>query len=156
MQKEMRNSKRRLSDEMTAEILENGLFGTLSTVGEEDVPYGVPMSYAVSDGKIYFHCAPEGHKLDNILYNNNVCFTVVDGVETIAEKFSTKFRSVIAFGKISVVEDAAEKQKGIEAIMMKYSSEFAEAGREYIEKYYGKFKILRIDIENISGKGRLQ
>ncbi len=156
MKKEMRKAERRLSDEMTKEILNNGLYGVLSTVGEDGMPYGVPMSYAVDGSRIYFHCAPEGHKLDNIIYNNNVSFTVVDGVETLADKFSTKYRSVITFGKISVADDVAEKRKGIEAIMMKYCADFADAGDAYIKKYFERFKILFIDIESISGKGRLE
>ena len=155
MKTEMRNIKRKLSDEMTEQILENGLFGVLSTVGDGE-PYGVPLSYAYKDGKIWFHCATEGHKLGNIAVNNNVCFTVVDSVETLAEKFSTKYRSAIAFGKIFVVDDPQEKMRGIEAIMMKYSSEYAAEGRAYIDKYFEKFKILRMDISELSGKGRLK
>lgn len=153
---QMRKSKRRLSDEMTADILNSGLYGVLSTVGEDGIPYGVPLSYAAVGSSVYFHCATEGNKLNNIIYNNNVCFTVVDGVETLAEKFSTKYRSAVVFGKIFVVDDLAEKRKGIEAIMMKYCADFAAAGDAYINKYFEEFKILRLDIEYISGKGRLE
>ena len=156
MKREMRNYKRKLSGETAAEILENGLYGVLSTADENAVPYGVPLSYAAVGDVIYFHCAREGHKLDNIAANSNVCFTVVDGVETLAEKFSTKYRSVIAFGKIRFAQNDAEKMKGIEAIMMKYSSDYAEAGKKYIEKDFEKFNILVMDIADMSAKGRTE
>lgn len=156
MKREMRNYKRRLSDETASEILANGLYGVLSTADKNGMPYGVPLSYAYVGNVIYFHCAREGHKLDNIAANPNACFTVVDGVETLAEKFSTKYRSAIVFGKIRFSENDNEKRRGIEAIMLKYSSDYAEAGRKYIEKDFEKFKILVLDISDISAKGRTE
>lgn len=52
MKREIRNSARALTDEMTRELLERGEFGVLSTVSKDGEPYGVPMSYAFADGKV--------------------------------------------------------------------------------------------------------
>ena len=143
MKREIRNSARALTDEMTRELLERGEFGVLSTVSKDGEPYGVPMSYAFADGKVYLHCAREGHKLDNI---SDV---------SLPEKFSTKYKSAIVFGKAEILEDGEEKMQGILALMEKYSPDFLEEGRAYAERAFAKFKVIKIVPEYISGKGRI-
>ena len=155
MKREIRNSARALTDEMTRELLERGEFGVLSTVSKDGEPYGVPMSYAFADGKVYLHCAREGHKLDNISDVSQVCFTVVGETEVLPEKFSTKYKSAIVFGKAEILEDGEEKMQGSLALMEKYSPDFLEEGRAYAERAFAKFKVIKIVPEYISGKGRI-
>ncbi len=66
MFKEMRKKDREVLGEDIEKILTNGEYGVLATVGENGYPYTVPLSYVYQDNSIYFHCAKEGHKLDNI------------------------------------------------------------------------------------------
>ncbi len=47
---------------------------------------------------IYFHCAPEGHKLENLSGNNKVSFCVVGKTQVLPDKFATNYESVIVFG----------------------------------------------------------
>ena len=70
---ELRLQKRRLDAQNSEEILRKGEYGVLSTCGADGQPYGVPLNYVYEDGKIYFHCAAEGRKLDNIAVNSRVC-----------------------------------------------------------------------------------
>ncbi|HQI17206.1 MAG TPA: pyridoxamine 5'-phosphate oxidase family protein, partial [Bacillota bacterium] len=116
MFREMRRQDRKTDNEKAAAILAAGEYGILSTVGDNGYAYGVPLSYAYSNGKIYFHCALEGHKLDNIRYNNKVSFCVVGATEVLPESFSTKYESVIVFGKASEADDD-EKQEAHVAIL---------------------------------------
>ena len=60
----MRRKRQELAPERCIEILQNGTAGVLSVMGDDGYPYGVPLSYAYKDGKIYFHSAVEGHKID--------------------------------------------------------------------------------------------
>lgn len=116
-------------------------------------------SYEITDtnenGSIYFHCALEGHKLENILYNNHICFTVVDSVELLSSAFSTKYQSVVVFGTIKILNDNTEKRKGIQSILQKYSPDFYKKGLQYIDKSFDKMNVLKIDIERITGKAKL-
>ena len=57
------------------EILHRETIGWLATVAEGR-PYAVPLNYAYIDGKIYFHCALEGRKLDAVRANPEVCLAV--------------------------------------------------------------------------------
>lgn len=134
------------------DVLEKAEYGTLATVGEGNVPYAVPINFVYVNDAVYFHCATEGHKLDNIRYNDNVCFSVVDSVELMPEKFSTKFRSVMIFGKICIVEDPQEKRKGISAIAEKFSPQYHDEGVKYIDLAFDNIYMLKVKVERITGK----
>lgn len=54
-----------------------GEYGVLAIVSADGAPYAVPLSYCVIDNGIYFHCAPEGHKLENIAADSRASFCVV-------------------------------------------------------------------------------
>ena len=66
MFKSMRNKKREVSREVVDVILQRGEYGILSTIGEHGYPCITPLSYVYMNNCIYFHCAEEGEKLDNI------------------------------------------------------------------------------------------
>ena len=110
MFREMKRKERQLSAELTEKILNKCTSGVLSVIGDDGYPYGVPVSYAYSDGKIFFHCAKEGHKVDAIKNNPKVSFTVIAQDDVVPEAYGTDFASVIAFGKASFVEDPEENR----------------------------------------------
>ena len=91
MNRSMRRKDRQMSQESARELLNHGDYGVLSSVDEEGQPYGVPVNY-VYDGEktIYFHCAREGHKLDNLRSNPRVCFTIVVNHQIMDCIFSTE------------------------------------------------------------------
>lgn len=152
--KEMRRKDRQLNDEETLSVLERGEYGILSTVCRDGSPYGVPVNYVYFNGCIYFHCAKNaGLKLENIGNNANVCFTVVGKTELLPSKFSTKYESAVVFGKARRLEEDAKKEPLLK-LVEKYSPDFIEAGRKYIEKSASEADIVEISIEHMTGKGR--
>ena len=71
---EMRRANLEADESTSKQILVEGSYGILSTVGEDGFPYGVPVNYAYDGDKIYFHCAKNsGHKQYNILFSDKVC-----------------------------------------------------------------------------------
>ena len=154
MFREMRRNKQLLSQEAAEKILREGEFGVLALSGDDGYPYAVPINYAVEGNKIYFHSAKTGHKLDAIKRNDKVSFCVVDRHEVIAEEFTTYFSSVIAFGRIRIVEDndAPDKLRGLELLADKYSS---TASPERRAKELGRLSAVVIPvmtIEHLTGK----
>lgn len=149
---EMRR-KDRATDRTEAEaILAKGEYGILATIGEDGYPYGVPISYAVDQEKIYFHCAKaSGHKNLNLEYSDKVCFTVVGATEVLPSEFATRYESVIVFGKAKVAED---KMRGLEKIVEKYSPDFKPEGKAYAERAFKAVELYEIQIEKITGKAR--
>lgn len=109
MFREMRRKRQLLPTEESVSILEKMTSGTLALHGDDGYPYAVPVSYVYADGKIYFHTAVKGHKVDAIQTNGKVSFCVVEQDDVKPAEFTTYFRSVIAFGKARILEDGNEK-----------------------------------------------
>lgn len=153
MIREMRRKDRELKNDEAIEILKNNSYGILSTISENGYPYGVPISYIFSNNSIYFHGAIKGHKLDNISNNNRVSFCVVGNTQILPDQFSTKYESVIVFGKaIEVFDD--EKNTALLETLNKYSTDYIEQGKEYIQKAGKATRVIKISIEQISGKAK--
>lgn len=153
MERKMRRADRATSENEAKEILQAGEYGILSTVSVDGQPYGVPVSYAYTDDVLYFHCAVEGHKLDNLNSNNRVSFCVVGQTQLLPDKFATNYESVIVFGKACEVTET-EKHQGLLELLRKYSPGFLEKGRHYIENTGGQARVYKIMIESMTGKGR--
>ncbi len=151
--REMRRKDREITKSEARSLLIKAEYGVLSTVSPDGNPYGVPLSFCVIEDCIYFHCAVEGQKLDNILYNKFVSFCVVGHTEILPDKFSTKYESVIIFGEIEEVFDS-EKQIALEGLLRKYSSEYFDRGIKYIESSKNKTRVFKIFINQLTGKAR--
>jgi len=150
---EIRRKDRQITNEEIEVILINGEYGFLSTISGNGYPYVVPISYVYYDNSIYFHCATEGEKLNNIRQNNKVSFCVVTDTQVLPEKFSTNYKSVVAFGEASEVENDLKGDILFE-ILNKYSPQFLVEGKKYIEGFKNKTKVIKIDIQHVAGKGR--
>ncbi len=150
---ELRRKDREISREDSWSILHNAEYGVLSTVSQEGLPYGVPLSFCIIDGHVYFHCAIEGKKIENMEMNNAVSFCVVGDVEVLSEKFGLIYQSAIIFGKSEEVFEV-EKQTALEGLIKKYSPDFIESGAKYIEALADKTRVFKIVVDQISGKSR--
>ena len=149
--KGLRRKDKQITDEEARELLTTAEYGVLSTVSPEGMPYGVPLNYVYLDDAIYFHCARTGHKLDNLKDNPDVSFCVVGDTEVLPSEFSTNYESVIVFGRASEVE-GAEWYVGLMGLLKKYSPDFLEEGKQYIEKLKNATTVIKIDVQHISGK----
>jgi len=86
--------------------------------------YVVPLNYTYSRGRILFHCALEGRKLDMIRANPRVCFEVsYQGAEPLphgGDPCDTPFESVICWGTARIVEDLSELQAILDEFQMRF------------------------------------
>jgi len=148
----LRRKERGTGEPQTRELLQRGEYGILSTCGV-DGPYGIPLSYCVMNDALYFHCAVEGRKLENLAHDSRVSFCVVGGTEVLAEQFATRYESVIISGRACEV-DGEEKQQALEGLLAKYSPGHLAAGLDYIAAAREKTRVFRVDVEEICGKAR--
>ncbi len=151
---EMRRKKQQLSNEETEEILRRGSHGVLALLGNEGWPYALPISYVYDEGRLYFHCAAAGHKLEAIAREPRASLCVVDMDEVIPELFTTAYRSAIAFGRLRVLEDREEIVRALEALCGKYSPGLDTA--EEIKKHLNNVCVLEMNVEHVSGKEGLE
>ncbi len=157
MFREMRRKKQSLPEEVCIDILNRGISGVLALDGDDDYPYAVPVNYLYDSGKIYFHGAKSGHKIDSIKKNEKASFCVVDEDKVIPEKYTTYFRSVIVFGKIRILEDDTEKRSAIEKLAIRFAPNDTEENRQKaIEREYPPLCVMELTIEHMTGKEALE
>ncbi len=122
-------------------------------LSDNNSPYIVPMNYGYKENKIFLHTGKTGKKIDIIKKNNKVCFEITDSAEiTQAERacdFSTKYRCVIGFGTIKIVDDLNKKKEALQIIMNQHTN---KNDWQFPDKIVSKTMILKIEIESITGK----
>ncbi len=154
MQGKMRLKEKAMNLEEAHSFLAAAPVGRLATISENGYPYVVPVHFVYLDNKIYFHCAKEGHKLENIKKTPFVCFEademtgIIDADEPCDT--STGFKSVIAFGKAQIVEDESIKIRALKEIIRKYIPESANS--PLVQESVAATAVVEIEIEQISGK----
>ena len=153
MAREMRRKDRQLVETDIKEILHKAAYGVLSLVDENNQAYAVPLSFVYFREALYFHSAAEGLKLDLVRQNPHAAFCVVGATAVLPEHFTTNYESVIALGK-TVEVTAEEKEAALEAFIEKYASDFKEKGLAYIEKAGSVTTVLKLCIEQCTGKAR--
>lgn len=153
MFREMRKKSRELPKDEAIDILKNGEYGVLATIGENGYPYAVPLSYIYHNNSIYFHCAVEGNKLDNIRNCEKVSFCTVGKTNVLPDKFSTEYESAVVYGRAFVLE-GKEKREGLLLIAEKYSPDFKKEAIEYIDRAINATQVIKIELDQITGKAR--
>jgi len=95
-------------------ILRSETMGFLG-LSADGKPYVVPLTYGYADGKILFHCALKGKKLDLIKKNPQVCFTVAKQSGKICRhphgaRCRADHDSVICYGKACIAKTMEERR----------------------------------------------
>lgn len=150
--REMRRFKQALTPDECAAVLERNTAGVLAVTGDGGCPYAVPMSYVWREGKVYFHWAVAGHKLDAIRAEPRVSFCVVDQDRIVPEEYTTYYRSVILFGTARVLDDPTEKRRAIEALGAKYRPGFQAELAAEIDGSWDRFLMVELIPDRITGK----
>ncbi len=148
----LRRRDRAAPPEEAEKIFESAEYGFLSLVSDDEYPYAVPVSYAIAGKSAYIHCAPEGRKIDMISRNPRASLCAVARAETVPEKFTVRYDSAIAFGRITICSDAGEKRFGLRALAEKYCPGLSSEAGAYIESALSRTAVLRFDFDGISGK----
>lgn len=150
--REMRRFKQALTPQECAAVLERNTAGVLALTGDGGCPYAVPLSYVWLDGRVYFHFALAGHKLDAVRADGRASFCVVDQDQIVPEEYTTYYRSVILFGTAQVVDDPEEKRRSIDALCAKYRPGFEAERAAEIDGSWDRFLMVRLTPDRITGK----
>lgn len=158
MRRAMRRKAQQLTREQTEAILKENTVGVLSVNGEDGYPYAVPMNYWYENGKLWFHCAVEGYKLDCLRRNDKVSFCVIGQNTFIPEKFITHYTSVIAFGRARIVTESHKVACALRAFAKRFCPEpaLAESLEKEVEGTRGRVFMLCVEIEHMTGKAAIE
>lgn len=153
----VRRADKQLDEAGARALLAEAVCGRLATVGADGFPYVVPLLYVVRDGEIWVHnTRARGHLRDNVDHEARVCFEIDEAGEVFPYgRFecdtSIAYRSVIAFGRIRVVADAAQKAAFFDAFMAKYADP-AWARPPGFYPRLDQVTVYAIAVERLSGK----
>ena len=160
MFREMRRIGQQITNEECLEILSKANTGILGVIGDNGYPYTVPVNFVFKQGKdgspgtISFHGAKEGYKIDCIKKDPKVSFTVVDRDEVMPKERTTKYCSVIAFGKARLLESEEDLRDAANSLGTKYSSGYEDLYLAETEDVLRQqcMSCVEIKIEHITGK----
>ncbi len=154
--RQMRRKHQQLSNEESIGILEKATSGTLALSGDNGYPYAVPISYVYHDRQLYFHSALNGHKVDAIKRCDKASFCVIEQDEVQPQKYTTYFRSVIAFGRIHIIEDEQEKLETARMFGNRYNPNDDESLQKELESGFAHMLMIRLSIEHLTGKEAIE
>lgn len=146
--------KKWLTEADAIEYLAGKTEGRLATADLAGQPYITPLNYVFDAGKLYFHCATKGRKLENIAVNNRVCFEVSHTEKNVFTPktcaCATRYISVLVFGTAQVIDSLEERTRILNVLSEKFA-----AGRPYqpVESAMAEAcSVVEIVIDKISGK----
>jgi nitroimidazol reductase NimA-like FMN-containing flavoprotein (pyridoxamine 5'-phosphate oxidase superfamily) len=142
-----------MDGDFAGQVIDKAAFATLATVNEDGTPYCIPLSPVRDGDYVYFHCAREGKKIDNMRAHPNVCMTFVAAVTAPAGKFTLHYESAVVSGVAEETLDAGEKIRALRRICNRYTPEqSAAAFDEAIARSLEMTGVWKIHIDEISGK----
>ena len=155
----MRRFDKEITDKkILTEILSNSQVVRIA-FSTDNIPHIVPLNFGYFNNKLYIHSAAEGSKIELTKKNDYVCFEMELFSEIIKDdvacNWTTKYRSIIGWGRISIIKDREEKRKGLDVIMQKYGWTHPRPlqGEElYNENALSQMVLLVVEIEKYTGK----
>lgn len=153
MFREMRRKNQQLPEAECIRLLKELPRGVLSLMGDGGYPYGIPIDhyYNPEDGKLYFHGGKHGHKIDAIRSCSKASFCVMDEGCRTPDSWGLYIRSVIVFGQVEILEDAARAVEIARHLSYKYTSD-----RDFIEQEIQQSQknllVFSLTPEHITGK----
>ena len=140
------------SREEMEKILSEETIGYLG-LSLDDTPYVVPLNYAYIEGRILFHCALKGKKLEYLKRNKFVCFTVARQSGAIAQHEGEKTchtdsASVMCFGNARIIEDIPERHKALNTFNKCFRPNSDEIALERTKSCY----VVEIKINKMTGR----
>ena len=140
-------------------FLQRGQIAHIATFWEGQ-PFVTPSTYFYDEThhRLIFHSNISGRIRTNIEHNPQVCAEVSELgrflPSNVALEFSLQFRSVIVFGKASILQDKEEQREVLHKLIAKYFNKM-QLGLDYrpaTEPELKRTSVYEIKIESWSGK----
>ena len=148
----MRRKEKEILDREEIESIINKADVCRLGLSVDNIPYIVPLNFGYRDNCLYFHTPKVGKKIDMIKTNNRVCFEMDIDCEMVRAEnpcdWAMKFRSVIGYGRASLLDDTEEKRRALDIIVEHCSGQV----NEYNQKLLDRLVIIKVEIDSMTGK----
>lgn len=147
----MRKASRQLNADEALEIFDRSPYVTLSMCRPDGTPYGLPLSLVRKDRTtFYFHCAGEGEKIDCLRENPIVSLSAVSKCTPVFEEdklnYTEHYRSAIAIGRCTRVEDREEKIEALRLLCERFLPKHMEHFDDAISRSLDRTTVVRITL----------
>lgn len=121
---------------------------------DNETPYVLAFNFGYKDNTIYIHCAKEGHKIEILKKNNQVCVVfdtdhdLFARHQEVACSWRMRYKSVMAWGKAEILNDYNQKVEGLNIFMKNYS----ELDFNFSAPSVNNVNVICIKIEKITGR----
>lgn len=149
----LRRKSRALPHEAAKELLKNGRRAVLAVNGDEGYPFALPINYLYDEaaGRIFFHGAKSGHKVDALNRSNKVCFIVYGNEHHKEGEWAPYVQSTVVFGRCRLVDDPATTAERVRELALKYYPSIEEVDAVMSKEIAG-VQLFEIEIEHLTGK----
>ena len=148
----MKRSEKEIKDSETIQKIFKEAEVCRIAISDGEKPYIVPMNFGYKANSLYFHSASEGHKIDILKKNNNVCFQMDIQTKMVKSEspcnWGMKYLSVVGSGKAQIIHNQEEKRRGLDILMAKYSS---EESFQYSDEAISKVTVIKLEIDEVTG-----
>ena len=129
--------------------------GRLGTLRADGYPTVKPLNFVYDGGKIYFHGAREGEKIEDIGRDPRVCFEIDVALDYVPARqqgcqATYRYESVIVRGTARILENQKERLAALDALMRKYQPEGGYS--PYADDRLALTCVVCIDIKEMTGK----
>ena len=123
----------------------------MAVAGENGYPYAFPIDFVYDGGRLYFHCAKEGHKLDALKNCDKVSFCVMNEGFRKEGEWALNISSVIVFGRVKIMTDSGRILEKLRLLGNKYYPSDGDVERE-IGRTLSRVCMLELEIDHMTGK----
>lgn len=138
-------------------VLESALICRLGMIAGGE-PYVVPMNFAYAGGRLYFHSAAAGRKIEALRTSPRVCFEAEAGVEVYRGQegqsscsWSMSYYSVIGYGSVRFIDDPEEKRNVLDRLATRLGAPDSRSV-PFVESEAAAVCIFAVEIESWSAQ----
>ena len=149
----MRRKDKQIPDEAAKRLLATEKRAVFAVNGDDGYPFAIPVNFVYDEtaGKIFFHGAKSGHKVDSLRKDDRCCFTVYGNETRVEGEWAPYLESVVVFGRCALEQDPAETERRVRELALKYYPSAEEAEAELRRDLKG-VQLYAVTIEHLTGK----